>query len=391
MRLERELTAPRVQVLRSRAELCALREEWGALHERSSASVFNAWEWLQPWLERLGADRTPYVLVAREGADGRGRLLGVLPLSLSVQRTGPGTVRRLGFLGDVQVGSDYLDVVAEKGREQEVTSAFAATLRLHSDDWDLLELWDLDEASGTPALLEQAFGAGFERRRMVRSTCPHERFGEGETFDQFLRRTRRRDNYLRRRKWLEKQPGYRVEVTTSPAELARPLAEFFRLHAMRWEEDGGSSGIRGPRTEAFHRDATALLAERGKVRLYTMWVGEVAVASVYGIVHGDRFHYYQSGLDPAWRPKSVGMVLVGATFEDALRLGLREYDFLRGTESYKADWVSRTRQTVGLRIFSRKGAGAFYVRLDEHRRALRSAVKRLLPAAWVERVRRFRR
>src|SRR3954468_18457947 len=131
---------------------------------------------------------------------------------------------------------------------------------------------------------------------------------------------------------------------------------------MRWEGDGGSAGISGPKVESFHRDVTALFGETGKLRMYTMWVGEQAVASVYGVVHGDTFHYYQAGYDPEWRNKSVGLVLVGATFEDALRMGLRHYDFLRGTEPYKADWVSMQRRTVGLRIFAKKGIGALYVK-----------------------------
>jgi CelD/BcsL family acetyltransferase involved in cellulose biosynthesis len=115
------------------------------------------------------------------------------------------------------------------------------------------------------------------------------------------------------------------------------------------------------------------------------------VASVYGIVHRDTFHYYQSGMDPEWRSKSVGMVLVGATFEDAIRSGLRHYDFLRGTETYKSDWVSRLRRTTGLRIVSRGGVGAWWVRAEDASRAGKSWMRRALPAEVVERLRRLHR
>ena len=114
--------------------------------------------------------------------------------------------------------------------------------------------------------------------RSERYVCPYEPFQAGEDFETFLKRTARRDNYLRRRKWLEKQEGYRIERSVKPAELARPMAEFFRLHALRWEGDGGSQGIKGPGVESFHREAVELLAERGVLRLYTMWLGETAVA-----------------------------------------------------------------------------------------------------------------
>src|SRR5262249_52083964 len=151
----------------------------------------------------------------------------------------------------------------------------------------------------------------------------------------------------------------------SPEAIVGPLAEFLRLHALRWNADGGSQGVRGPATEAFHRDATQLLAERHQIRFYTLRVSGKAVASVYGLRHRDRFWYFQSGYDPAWRDKSVGLVLVGETFRDALAEGCREYDFLHGTESYKADWVSKQRRTVSVRVYRKGGRGAWLSRQEK--------------------------
>jgi CelD/BcsL family acetyltransferase involved in cellulose biosynthesis len=122
-----------------------------------------------------------------------------------------------------------------------------------------------------------------------------------------------------------------------------------------------------------------------------MKVGGQAVASVYGLVHRGSFIYFQSGYDPAWRSKSVGLVLVGETFKDAFAAGLTEYDFLRGTESYKADWTTQQRRTVALRIHPAKGAGSWLTRHEEASRTARDVVKRLLPQYLVEQVRRYRR
>lgn len=379
----------RVEVISNPLRFAALRREWSELMEQAAAGIFNSWEWLYSWHQRVAPGAEPWVLTARDDA---GRLLGVLPLMRELEHVGGRKVRRLSFLGERNVGSDYLDVVAAPGREEEVTAAFVQALRDQSPEWDLLELNDFDERSATPSRLRALFPEQvWEVGTTQRYVCPNETFGEGETFDQFLRRTKRRDNYLRRRKWLEKQEGYRIEITTDPAKLTRPLAEFFRLHKLRWACEGGSSGIGTPKLEAFHRDVTELLAERGKLRLYTMWLGNQAVASVYGIVHRDTFMYYQAGYDPEWRNKSVGMVLVGATFEDAISLGLRHYDFLRGPETYKADWVSKVRNTVATRVYAHRGAGATYVWAQQSARELRGMVKRLLPENATERLRRLRR
>ncbi|MBM7117448.1 GNAT family N-acetyltransferase [Archangium primigenium] len=378
-----------VSTVRDLSQLARLRDEWNGLIDDSRSGPFNAWEWLYPWCRRIGADRQPFVMLARDRV---GRLMGLLPLGFEQRRVWGRAVRRLAFLGETHVGSDYLDVVARRGHEEEMARLFAESLWELRDQWDVLDLTDLREDSVTVRVLREVFDTyGVASRLTERYVCPYETLGKGESFDDFLKRTSRRDNYLRRKKWLEKQEGYCIEKAELPGALAGPLTDFFRLHASRWASDGGSQGIRGRGVESFHRDATQLLAERGQLRIYTMKVGGQAVASVYGIVHGSSFIYFQSGYDPEWRNRSVGLVLVGETFRDALESGLTEYDFLRGTESYKADWTTKQRHTVSLRVLAPGGAGKWFVRHEEGMRQAREVTKKLLPQNAVERVRRFRR
>lgn len=370
------------------AGFAALRHDWGALLEDSGAGVFNSWGWLYPWYRRLAPGLTPFVATAR---DGDGRLVGVLPLGVERRWVAGRPVRRLGFLGDRAVGSDYLDAVAARGREEEVLRAFGGLLFQRRDEWDILDLTDLDADSPTAGLLRAAAASeGLASRTAERYGCPFERFEPGEGFESFLERTRRRENYLRRRRWLERRPDFRVSAASSPAELPEPLSEFFRLHAARWNGSRDCGGFAAPAVQAFHRDATRLLAEGGKLRLYTLRLGARAAAAVYGLVHGGRFYFYQSAYDPAWKDRSVGLVLLGAVFEDALRLGAREFDFLRGDEAYKSDWASLKRSTVRVRVFAPGGPGAWAAAAeDASRRALRS-LKSLLPEGVVEAVRRLR-
>lgn len=382
------LPALSVDAVTEPAVFSRMRAEWNALLEQSDAGTFNSWDWLYPWYRRIGPDRELRILTARDSA---GKLVGLMPLCLEKRRVAGRTVRRLSFLGENHVGSDYLDLIAERGREEELARAFATYLRDTVAAWDVVDLVDFDEKSVTVKVLYALFKDRYEFRLSDRYLCPYERFQPGEPFDAFLKRTARRDNFLRRKKWLEKQPGYRIEKTTAPSELARPMTEFFRLHSARWSVDGGSQGIKGPSVEAFHRDATHLLAQAGKLSLYTMWVEGKAVASVYGIIDRGVFSYFQSGYDPEWRNKSVGLVLVGETFRDAMAAGCHTYDFLRGTETYKSDWVSLQRKTVAVRIHDSAGAGAWMTTQEELARKTRNAAKAVMPTNFVEKIRRLRR
>lgn len=368
---------PTVSVISEPKALHDLRPEWQQLHTAASADLFLSWDWLMPWWRHLAGDRELFVLLAR---DDQGQLRGLLALSLERARVGLRRIRRLRFLGDDQVGSDYLDALIEPDWRSAVTQAFAATLLARRSDWDVLELRDMDQHSRTPHELLDALGEGFAMRSDEGPYCPGQDFDPGLSAIDFMRRTSRYQNYCRRRKWLERQPGFRIEICRDERRLKTAVKIFFRLHRLRWLEDGGSSGIVGARVEAFHRDAMARLMAAGQLRLYTLWVDGLTVASVYAVINGRTFYYYQAGMDPAWRSRSVGLVLIGETFVDALRLGVSRYDFLRGEEAYKSDWVGDSRRLISRRLFAHDGSGASAVNSD-----VRFSQGRTLVKNWIRR------
>jgi CelD/BcsL family acetyltransferase involved in cellulose biosynthesis len=376
MRRLQSAGALRVSLVQSSAGFAGLRGEWEQLVDAGTASVFNRWAWIYPWWQRLHPDWEPWILEARGVS---GELRGLLALGLHTVRRGGIPVRRLALLGEDAVGSDYLDVISRRGEEHAVGALFGTWLLENGREWDVLELQDVEVGSEAIHSLVSALPPEWSRWRWPRFTCPMRSFAPGEAFDTFLWRTARRDNFLRRRKWWGKQLGFALRITTEPGALAGPLSSFFELHERRWASEGGSQGIRGPKVEAFHRDATWLLAQEGRLRLSTLELDGHAVAAVYGIVDRGTFHYYQGGYAPEWAGKSVGLVLVGETFRDALSLGCSRYDFLRGTEPYKGDWVDDERHTEAWRVLSPGMAGRLFHASWSAQRAARQWVKAVLP------------
>jgi CelD/BcsL family acetyltransferase involved in cellulose biosynthesis len=114
------------------------------------------------------------------------------------------------------------------------------------------------------------------------------------------------------------------------------------------------------------------------------------VASVYGVVHGDKFNYYQSGYEPLWSSKSPGLVLLARTVQDAFADGLREFDFLRGNESYKSDWARAERWTIQLRLWRGARGRAARTALGASVFA-REAVKAAVPRGAIRAVQKARR
>jgi CelD/BcsL family acetyltransferase involved in cellulose biosynthesis len=366
-----------LRIERHTGELSALAGDWRRLVDPAHpGAAFRSFAWISSWWKKASPGGEQHVLVARDGAE----IVGLLPLYCEPTLGGP----QLRLMGDGAVGSDYLGVVARAADQARVAVACAH----HLDGAGELLLDGL--AEDDPLLPPLAAGALIEPRYR----CPFVR--TADSFDAYLATLPDGTGaqWLRRRRWLEKRPGYRVDVLAAPDEpdgIVRGIEILFELHRKRWALEGGSDAIYGPRTEAFHRTAARRLAAEGWAQVFVLSVEGAPRAALYGFRHGDRFAFYQSGHEPAWRPRSVGTVLLGEVIRRSFADGLREFDFLRGAEPYKFRWATGWRETVCLRVPGRglrpwlaeRGRGAWA--------ELRRAGRRSLPAPAVEWLRRARK
>jgi len=373
------------------AGLEALKPEWQRLCDEARAgTMFLTYEWLRPWWDHFGAPagRELSVITVR---DPLGALIGLWPLMAERLKVSGVSVRRLAYLGDGATGCDHMDVLAAPGREAEVLDACLE--QLHGLEWDLLSLDGMLRDSPTVIELAERHPAMRESNGIVRDgklgfVCPH--IPLAGTYEEFLGGLGRRENLKRREKWLQKQPGVAIEIATDPAATPRAMDQFFELHDARWASEGGSDGLPDARFPAFHRDAAKLLAERGRLRMSTLFAARRPVASVYGVTHGKTFFYYQSGYQPLWANKSVGMILLARTVKDAFEAGLTDFDFLRGNEAYKTQWARAERWTVQIQLW--RGARGRSARAAQGvAKGAREAVKAALPEGIKEGVKKARR
>ena len=109
-------------------DLHALDEaRWNGLLDRARLpSVFLTWQWQTAWVEAFATDRPKQILAVIDGAGG---LAGLLPL----YEDAPGRQR---IVGGVDV-SDYLDLIAPDGREEEVWAALLQHCATQPAEWDL--------------------------------------------------------------------------------------------------------------------------------------------------------------------------------------------------------------------------------------------------------------
>ena len=103
---------------------------------------------------------------------------------------------------------------------------------------------------------------------------------------------------------------------------------------------------------AFHRALVERAARSGRLSLTFLTLGGRDVACEYGFRHADKLYAFQSGLDESAPFESPGLVLQAIVLEeDVFGGGLREYDFLDGTEDYKLRWATGRRRLFDVEVF----------------------------------------
>jgi len=294
---------------------------WNGLLDRSAAPVvFQTWQWQTNWWNVFGRGRQLRLL---QVTDEKGQLVGVLPLYAESGST-------LRLVGGVDV-SDYLDLLAVQGREEEVWTALLQQRAAEHDVWDL---HCLRAASPSVAVLQSLAPIhGLSVRVEREEGCPTLALPPG--WEAYLGRLSGKDRHELRRKmrrlWRE-LPGAVVRSSTRLAELDAAMGEFLTLHR---KSKLGKARFMDPPMEAFFRAVAADLARAGWLRLWFLDFPGDPLAACLCLEYRGSVLLYNSGFDPERGALSPGIVLLAHVVKDAIERGLSRFDFLRGEEPYK--------------------------------------------------------
>ena len=353
---------------------CALGTEWTDLLKRSrSDCVFLSHEWLSNWWKHLSDGRELHILTAR--ADGR--LVGILPLALRPRQVGRMMPKVLEFLGSGIVGSDYLDAIVDNAFEPQTLEAFACAL---SREGFMIQFSQLREGGSFADELAARLGRTAWKASIARTNvCPFIPLA-GSTWESYLSElgSSQRYNFQRRLKGLEKTGEFRLERATA-ADCVRSLDVLIELHHKRWgTRSEASEAFQTESITAFHREFVQAAAEKGWLRLLSLWIGNKPVAALYGLQYGSTFSFYQSGFDPEFAKKSVGLVMMGLAIKSAIEEGAAEYDFLHGDEEYKFHWTQKSKELRRVELFPPRARGFLYRHAITANRAARRLARRVL-------------
>lgn len=325
-----------------------LRGAWEAAQARSAPdNVFATFEWALAWWRHFGAGRRLRVLVLRDGASAP----GILPLWEGPLWRRWAPFRKIQLLGTGL--SDRLDLLLSDdpagGAERALRHLLARPVR-----WDLLDLREMAEGSpAVEAIRTAATRLGLECEVSVDSESPYLPIeSDWETFltTRFGTKSRKMLRQKARRLEAEAKAVFTVFSATLDSSLL-----LSRLAAM--PQDGKYQGVSrrsifGPGAKrAFFEEITRRFSSRGWLHVWVLELAGQVAAFHFSFLYAGKCFDYFTGFHRDYSKLSPGAVLSARVIEDCFRNGIRELDFLRGTEPWKAVWTDRRRQNLRVRVY----------------------------------------
>jgi CelD/BcsL family acetyltransferase involved in cellulose biosynthesis len=363
-----------LRIIKTFEEFEKLAASWnGLLAESSADQIFQRWEWQYTWAKHyLGQDQLRIILAFEEG-----RLVGIAPFYNQFKHTAILRWRQLGFLGDGEVCSAYLDVIAAEKKKDSVLSAVVSFLFSEAkDDWDRLVLSELPaESASIDVLFREIDEPGKVMDISGHSCSPVIRLEGG--VEALLNRIGRNERYNLRRKTkrLESSGAVEFHRMISPVEVEKEFSVFVGLHELRWKGKGRAGCFASSRFSQFHSEIAKLFSQEAWVRLDFLSVNGEKIAGIYGFTYRGTYSFYLPGFNPSVLPEvSPGILLLFESVRQASAEGCAEFDLLRGATTYKSAWASGCRRSLTLSLYNKTTMAAALKALE----GIKSCVKVVL-------------
>ena len=332
-------------------EFESLREVWDELLEKSpDRNVYLTWEWLFTWWNYWAEGKElNIVLIEKEG-----RPIGAAPLMKWQWGKGPLKFSVLESIGMPE--SDYGGIILTDCKEEAILALMDYLEREMVDGNTVVRLSQMPEDSDVFLLIEQLCPSSLSSMFIgKREICLSPYLPLATTWDEYFQShsRKRRGNLKRALKQLKQRYDVKYERYNAVNQAGYGVDKFLELKQKRLE----SKRLRGiwyeQRTRDFYTDVANAFARRGWLDLSILTADGKPLSAVYGSIYDGRFYYTNIAFDPEYSEYSPGNLHIMYLIEDMFGNGLREFDFLRGDETYKLMWTKVARSNFEIMIIKR--------------------------------------
>lgn len=274
--------------------------------------VFFTPLWGKTWRRHLNSDEL-HLLSLHYGE----QVAGIAPLKLKG--------RTASLLGDKEV-CDYMEVIIAPGQDERALEA----LRSYGREKNIrLDFYPLHPQSSIVSLIGSLIRQG--EKKVCREHLDYSYIMDvPSSWDDYLLLLPRKQRHELRRKIKRLESAGEIRFY-SAEPTQNNMDDFFRLFKKR----GDKASFLTKHREYFFRDIAAELDKKGWLKLYFLELQKERVATTLCFHYGGNLSLYNSGFDPNYSSLSVGLIAKAWTIREAIKLGAKKFDFLRGAEEYK--------------------------------------------------------
>lgn len=328
--------------------------------------------WLARWWEHFGCADQGASLFVLSVRDNDGALVGLAPFFVNSSRT-------IEFLGSGKVCSDHPSILCQEGYEDAVVSEVVDWLFDESAGRTQWQGIDLEAVDSDDTVMQQ-----FVERLRTRSdalvTCREDTgswyLDLPESWEEYLQGlTKNRRKRCRRwtRNYFESGRA-KLRVFSEAEQLEEGFAILEELHNRRRRGVGEAGAFEDPLFRAFHRTVAPEMLAAGMLRLNCLELDGRPIAAEYMLVGTDTLFAYQSGIEPDALDDSPGNLSVMVGIQSAIEEGCRRFDFMRGDETYKANWGALSRPAIRVRAWQRNVGGRLSQLVESARQSSKPVV-----------------
>jgi CelD/BcsL family acetyltransferase involved in cellulose biosynthesis len=335
----------RIKEISSYEEFRALKDAWSDLMSKGNLdNLYLTHDWIDPYIRNCCNGDRLVILTVFDGSI----LIGIAPLMIKKYSFMGIIVKSVCFIGTGE--SDRMDFIISALKEKCILSIMDYLMDINKD-WDFLDLQEVPESSGTLETIEK--WVNLRKLKFIPTLQDKTFFVKLNSNADFLLKkvSKKLDTKMKK---LNKKDRASLEFRRYvPDEAKESLFSDIQFIARRsWKAKKQKSIFLKKRIKSFHRELFSRFAESGYLDVSILSIDDTPIAYIYNFLYSSRLYNYSIDFDMRYSHISPGTILMLWIIKDSVLRGIKEIDFGRGDEAWKARLTQDFRMQTKVRIFN---------------------------------------
>jgi CelD/BcsL family acetyltransferase involved in cellulose biosynthesis len=313
-----------IKVIRDLAGILELKAQWDELYSYTKPSLFAHHSWVYHNYKNF--DSSEILLLAVYGD--RKVLTGVFPFAIKELSIKKMTFKVLSHGGSAL--TDYSSFIVDQGsnRRLMMKRILEKLIELQQSNWEFYKIDNLSDADDNANVFRDLAEKMLYACSIAIDITPKISYQYGYEEAKKISNIKRRFSKISEGSKISHKVGAEIDENI--------MRDFSVLQQQAYP----GSGFGSKQAQTFY---SALLHDADfcdHIILSSLEQGDTLLAAHFGFVDADKFYYYVPTYNSDFAQYGVGQYLLWRLIDRAKEESKREFDFLRGAESYKYNWMN---------------------------------------------------